>query len=269
MDLETFRYYSGWHDAANHRRYHAPADPTRLVRVDPGGVEHYTNALPLTYGLGRVRGGDWDADQNRRPLRETDTYRGLVQRFEDGCDWVETALYAQAVDRFDDQPHVRGYERTEAFRETRLPYLDDLYEPIATDGYRANVTAADGDDREDGHAPADAGNPSETACANRLEPLVVVARDGEVVWTEGYHRFAIADLFDLDAIPVQVLARHERWQCVRDAVARDGVDAADLPAGVDAIHPDLVDVCDTDDTDVASEIDGRRVDCADDTGDGE
>ncbi|WP_227133298.1 hypothetical protein [Halorubellus salinus] len=245
MDLDTFWYYTRWHHAANRRRYRAPATPRRLVDADPSDVEHYTNALPLTHGLGRVRGGDWDADQNRTPLRETDTYRGLRERFEDGRDWVDTALYAQAVDRFDDQPHVRGYESIEAFRETRLPYLDDLHDAIATEGYRANAAAAEAtDDREAGHVPADADNPFETAYANRLEPLVVVARDGEFVWIEGYHRFAVADLLDLDAIPVQVLARHERWQRVRDAVARDGVDAADLPAGVAATHPDLADVVD-------------------------
>jgi len=244
MDLDAFWDDTRWHDAANRRRYRAPADPRRLVRVDPGRVTDYTGALPLTHGLGRVRGGDWDADENRSPVRETDTYRGLRQRFEEGRDWADTALYAQAVDRFDDQPHVRGYETLEAFRDTRLAYLDDLYESIATDGYRANVTAADGDDPAGGHEPADDGNPFETAYASKLEPLVVLARDGEVVWTEGYHRFAIADLLGLDGVPVQVLCRHERWQRVRDAVATQGVESVTLPEGVDANHPDLVDVRD-------------------------
>lgn len=258
MDLDTFRYYTRWHDHANRRRYHAPADPWRLVRVDPADVDAYTGALPLTHGLGRVRAGDWD----RSPIRETDTYRGLRQRFVDGRDWTDTALYEQAADRLESRPHVRGYDSLDAFRETRLPYLDDLHESIATDGYRANAHAATDDPTDEavtdhaptddpdparserGHDPADADNPFETAYASKLEPLVVVDRDGDVVWTEGYHRFSIADLLDVDAVPVQVLARHADWQRVRDAVARDGVDAADLPAGVDATHPDLADVVD-------------------------
>lgn len=252
MDLDTFRYYTRWHHTANRRRYRAPPDPWRLVRVAPGDVDAYTGALPLTHGLGRVRGGDWDRDENRSALRATDTYRGLRQRFEDGRAWEDTALYEQAADRLADQPHVRGYDSLDAFRETRLPYLDDLHESIATDGYRANAHApadAPTDDTtaarpERGHDPADPDNPFETAYASKLEPLVVVDRDGDVVWTEGYHRFAIADLVGVDAVPVQVLCRHVDWQRVRDAVARDGVDAVDLPAGVDATHPDLADVVD-------------------------
>lgn len=71
--------------------------------------------------------------------------------------------------------------------------VDALYESIATDGYRANAAAAvdtadtDAVDTEQfgaGHEPADDDNPFETAYANELEPLVVVASDGEVVWTE-------------------------------------------------------------------------------------
>jgi|AntDeeMinimDraft_5_1070356.scaffolds.fasta_scaffold00267_23 hypothetical protein len=245
MDLDTFWYYTRWHDAANHRRYRTPADPRRLVDVTPAAVEWNTNALPLNYGLGRVRGGDWDVDQHRTSIRDTDTYRGLRQRFEDGLAWEDTALYEQIVDRFEDREQVRGYESLDAFRETRLAYLDDLHASIATDGYRANARAAGGDgDSKDGHEPADADNRFETAYASKLEPLVVVARDGEVVWTEGYHRFTIADVLDLDAIPVQVLCRHERWQRVRDAVARDGIQATELPDGVDTTHPDLADVVD-------------------------
>ncbi|MFC6954065.1 hypothetical protein [Halorubellus litoreus] len=261
MDLDTFRYYTRWHHAANRRRYRAPADPWRLVHVDPADVDAYTGALPLNYGLGRVRGGDWDRDAERDPVRETPNYRGLRERFVDGRAWEDTTLYEYIAEQFEDREHVRGYDSLDAFRETRLHYLDDLHESIATDGYRANAhaageaasvddDAAPGDDDAGpvdaaaGHDPADADNAFETAYASKLEPLVVLARDGDVVWTEGYHRFGIADLLDLDAVPVQVLCRHEDWQRVRDAVAREGLDAVDLPAGVDATHPDLVDVRD-------------------------
>lgn len=247
MDLETFRCYTRWHAAANARRYRAPADPWRLVRVHPADVESYTGALPLNYGLGRVRGGDWDVESERSTIRDTSLYRGLRERFVDGLAWADTAHYEHVAERFADGDRVRGYETLDAFRETRLAYLDELYESIATDGYRANAAVADESGAaaaETGHEPADAANAFETAYASKLEPLVVVARDGEVVWTEGYHRFAIADVLGLDAIPVQVVCRHERWQRVRDAVATESIESVALPAGVDPNHPDLVDVRD-------------------------
>lgn len=247
MDLDTFRYYTRWHHAANRRRYRAPADPWRLVRVDPGTVDAYTGAVPLNYGLGRVRGGDWERD-DRNDVRDTALYRGLRQRFVDGRAWEDTAFHEHVAAQFDEHDAVRGYDSLDAFRETRLAYVDALHDAIATDGYRANAAASDADHTTEptgtGHDPADPDNPFETAYASKLEPLVVLDRSGDVVWTEGYHRFAIADLLDVDAVPVQVLARHERWQRTRDAVARDGLDAADLPAGVDATHPDLDDVVD-------------------------
>lgn len=249
MDLATFRYYTRWHAAANDRRYRAPADPWRLVRVAPGDVDSYTGALPLNWGLGRVHGGDWDAEANRSVIRDSSLYRGLRERFVDGLAWADTAHYEHVAERFDDQDRVRGYDSLDAFRETRLAYLDDLYERIATEGYRANAAAADESGTvaaEDGHEPADGANAFETAYASKLEPLVVIDRHGAVVWTEGYHRFAIADVLGLDAVPVQVLCRHERWQCVREAVATEGVESVELPAGVDANHPDLVDVRDAD-----------------------
>jgi hypothetical protein len=244
MDLETFRYYSRWHAAANERRYRAPADPRRLVRVDPGDVESNTGVLPLNWGLGRVRGGDWDGPEHRSAIRDNSLYRGLRERFVDGLAWPDTAHYEHIAERFDEEDAVRGYDSLDAFRAVRLSSLDDLHESIATDGYRANVAAADGDDPEDGHEPADDANAFETAYASKLEPLVVVARDGEIVWTEGYHRFTIADVLELDEIPVQVICRHERWQRVRDAVATDGIQSVTLPDDVDARHPDLVDVGD-------------------------
>jgi len=243
MDLDSFRRYTRWHAAANARRYRAPADPWRLVSVSPAAVDAKTNALPLNWGLGRVRGGDWDRAANRSPIRETDHYRGLREHFVDGVPWPDTAFYEAVAALFEEREQVRGYESLEAFREVRLAHVDALYDAIATDGYRANASVAD--DLGDGHDPADADNAFETAYANKLEPLVVVDRHGDVVWTEGYHRFVIADILDVDAVPVQVLCRHEEWQRVRDAVAEDGIDAVSLPDDVDPTHPDIADVLET------------------------
>jgi hypothetical protein len=68
---------------------------------------------------------------------------------------------------------------------------------------------------------------------------VVIARDGEIYWTEGYHRFAIASLLDVEEIPVYVLCRHEAWQEIRDRVA--GTPQSDLSPELTAHldHPDL------------------------------
>lgn len=240
MDLERFRYYTAWTAVANERAFDAPADPWRLVAVDPGAVESFTNALSLLWGVGRVQGGEWYCESNDDVgvIRENTVYRGLAQRFEDGRAWADTDLYAWAAERFESRDVVRGYESLEAFRNVRLAYLDDLYASIRDDGYRANATA--GHDRADDNA-------FESAYANELEPLVAIAPDGDLLWVEGYHRLAIADLLDRDAIPVYVVSRHADWQATRDAFADTppGDRAEAFPALRE--HPDLADLTVDDD----------------------
>lgn len=234
MDLDRFDSYTRWHEAVNERTYRAPADPWRLLPVDPTAVTRSTNELRLDLGLGRVQGGDWDREEHLEPLRESTTYRGLVQRFEAGRDWEETALYRRAEARFERGETFRGYESLEAFRTVRCEFLDDLFRSIERDGYRPNEAA--------GHEPATRDNPFEDAYANHLEPLVAIGRSGEVYWCEGYHRLIIASILDLDEIPVYVLCRHEQWQGVRDRI--DAVGLSELPSDVDVDrgHPDLQDV---------------------------
>jgi len=239
MNLGRFRRCTRWHHHANRRAYDAPADPWKLLPVSPDAVTYYTDELRLDRGLGRVQGGDWDREEHCRPFRETTLYRGLEQRFEEGRDWEETALYRRAKEEFERGETVRGYESLREFRAVRCEYIDELFHSIEREGYRPNAAAT--------HEKAAEDNSFEDAYANHLEPLVVIGRDGEVHWTEGNHRFAIASILGLDAVPVYVLCRHEHWQRVRDRMhdARDGAAATDLPSDLEAHlgHPDLRDTC--------------------------
>jgi len=226
---------TGWHEVANERAYVAPADPRRLLWVAPESVDRFTGGLRLDVGLGRVQAGDWDRSDQCGQIRETAGYRGLRQRFDDGLDWDETALYEQAKRRIDDAGQVRGYETIEQFERIRCAYLDDLYESIRIEGYRPNANATHDN-------PGAEETSFEDAYAHHLEPLAAIGRAGEVFWAEGYHRFALADILEVDEIPVQILCRHRQWQRVRDAVAESAPER--LPTGVeaDADHPDLQDL---------------------------
>jgi len=231
MDLETLGYRTEWARYANERAFAAPADPRKLVDVDPDAVEWYTNALRLNWGLGRVQGGTWDLRENCQPLSETTTQRALVQHFEAGADWEETVLYERAEAAFADGESFRGYDSLTAFRKQRLAYLDDLFERIDTEGYRSN--------RDAGHEnPLAADHPFENAYVHYLEPLIAVGRDGAIIWCEGYHRLTMAAILDIETIPVQVLCRHERWQRTRDRVYESGGQVPERLEG----HPDLADL---------------------------
>jgi hypothetical protein len=234
MDLDQFRYYTAWHQFVNERDYDVPTRPWKLLSVDPSEVEWYHPGIRLNWGLGRVEAGEWDCEENRALVRETTTYRGLEQRFEEGRDWKDTALFRRVAEQFESRESVRGYDSLAAFRDVRCAYLDDLLEAIDSEGYRPNADAT--------HETADADNAFEDAYANHLEPLVAIGRDGEIHWLEGYHRFAIASILRLEEVPVYVLLRHAEWQRIRDRLhaTESSNRAPDLERHRD--HPDVQDV---------------------------
>jgi hypothetical protein len=222
--LGEFRYRTAWNATANERRYDAPADSWAFVHVDPSGVERF-NVVSLLWGLGRVRDGDWDQPKSCRRIDDTHIYQGLARRFEAGNDWEETAYYTHAVGRVDENGEYCGCESEAQLMKGYLPTIDDLYTILCDEGYRPNRGVVYDD-------PEDAGY------IHDLEPMALIGRDGEVIWTEGFHRLVLADLADIDAIPVYVLRWHEAWQRVRDALARTTPEERPSALATHAEHPD-------------------------------
>lgn len=236
MGLDYFRYYSRWNHDANERRYTAPGDPWTLIHVDPGEITEFAQAS-LLWGLGRVRGGDWDCDE-RRALDGTDLYTGLEERCVEDKPWKETAYYEWGKENLEDSEQFRGCSDIEEFVDERCAALDEMVEDIRTDGYRPNYGH-----RYDSVADIDH--------IHDMEPIVLVDRDGEILLTEGYHRVILGQLLDIETIPVYVLRRHEQWQQIRDTVAQDGEipatverDGKLVTVDIDSDHPDLQDVLD-------------------------
>lgn len=207
----------------NRLRYDAVADPYKVIHVETDDIEHFNEEIGTNWGLGRIKGGDWDAPPNCRPIRSSTHYRGLKQRFEKGYDWQDTVYYQQREHSIADDD------------KNRLEYVENLYEDIRTNGYRPNYEAVH-------DAPDFDGRQSRFRHLHSLEPLVLIARDGEPYLAEGFHRLAIAKLVGVNEIPVNVLARHEEWQRVREAVRRHGGNATTAGLSQYAGHPDLRDV---------------------------
>lgn len=235
MEFDYFRYYSRWHDYANKRRYAAPPDPWTLIHVDPSDISQW-NMASLLWGLGRVRGGDWDQEE-RRHLTETDLFTGLKERYVEGMSWKETTYYEWGTEKLGDNEQFRGCSDMAEFVDKRCGALDEMVEDIRTNGYRPNY----------GHRYDSV---ADIEHVHEMEPIVLVDRDGEILLTEGFHRVILGQLLDIAAIPVYVLRRHHQWQQIRDSVGADGEipstigrDGGRVTVDADSDHPDLQDVC--------------------------
>ena len=208
----------------------AGVDPFRTLAVDPAEIEWLPKDRFDKWGdLGAVRGGEWDEPLLR--FEETPTYRTLHQRYEQGYEWEETELYRSALSRL--WRGKRGWQGTWTTSDlsARCEAVDDLYDRMRSEGYRSQTELT-------GAATADRLRRGDFR-RYESEVSVHVARDGSLRFVDGRHRLAIAKLLGLDAVTVQPVVRHRRWQAHRRRVAENGIDAV---AAELREHPDLADV---------------------------
>jgi len=232
-----FRSYTYWRLWFHQQRFFAPANPLHTIMVNPQEIELYNSEIEKKWGLGQIISGDWDREICCKPLTKNSIFTGLRQRFMEGLEWEETDYYKKAQLEFQKGRSMWGYEDLDQFRDVRCRYVDDLYKSIKQNGYRPNRTGKHKVPGADTHR-------KETAYIHRLEPLVVIGRDGTIYWRDGHHRTAIVQILGIDELPVQVLCRHQHWQAIRDKVARasKGHRCEQMDKKSLKDHPDLRDV---------------------------
>lgn len=214
-------------------RYHAPKDPFEVIYVDPNEITTANYELTQYRGLGLIRDGDWDASVNNQSIEEYWSIQGIRERFVEGKEWEKTVYYTTAEEAIAERGEFWRYEDIESFKRQRCRYVDSLYEDIKENGYRSNA-----DNEHNVPERLYKQKPHQ-----QLEVLVTIGRDGEILFRDGHHRIALAQILDVDTIPVNVLARHKEWQHTRDRTAR-----ANSPSELRAVdrkhlaHPDLTDV---------------------------
>jgi len=227
------------------------ARPEKLIRIDPSDVQYklipyFMDWVPspsYTY----VRSGNWDRrylDDDRVfpteydglpeprslvPIENLDWYRSFEDRFERGVPWEDTPLYQRRVaEGF----NTSRYDSEAGLRE-RLKDIEELYEHMASEGYRTQAELMENSD-----------SPLKPR-GWQHEVRIDIGRSGEPILDDGRNRLIIAKILDIDSIPVRVLVRHEQWQDVRHTIAEFSRHEA-LPDDVRTHlgHPDLVDVAD-------------------------
>lgn len=207
-------------------KYTFPSHPYKIVEIEPRTITHRVRHINDYDGLGQVIGGEWRTE----PLQELSTYTGLKQRFEQGKEWKNTDYIDHRAPFFEEGSY-KGYQDVDEFTQKRCSYLDDLYANIKENGYTPN------------YYKSDQGFPNEStrkeSYTHTLEPLIAIGENGEIYIRDGKHRFTIASILDVK-IPTYVVARHEKWQAVRDSLYQNNKKKTDY-SHIEK-HPDLEDL---------------------------
>lgn len=188
----------------------AIADPMQILYVNPSDITKSANKRFNKYwDVGRIVGGDWDADS--RPLHTHPKFVAVRQRYEEGASWEETGIFEYLLERLEAEGRVDGcYSLADI--EQRYSVIDGLYHSMKLDGYQEHKVD----------------NILDHICAS-------ISRNGEFLFSGGgTHRLAIAQVLQLDTIPVRIVVRHRKWQQQRESIIND---SERVDAHVD--HPDL------------------------------
>lgn len=196
-------------------------DPARPIQVRPHDVRRGLWRLDLlrSLGLGRqrdlvgfVRDGDWDLEDY--PLSELGIFEAIRQRYEEQAPWGEIPYFhnmRRAIDA--GRPRFKYRRPQDIPRQWRR--IDRLYEQVRRGGFRSQAELGT-------RRPWD-------------EITLAVGRDGQLLFLDGRHRLAVAQVLGCRRVPALVALRHRSWAELRHELTRlDGEDALLLPS-----HPDL------------------------------
>lgn len=220
-------------------RYDNPPDPFEPLTVEVDDIQYLSGReYPPYFGndarLGVVMGGNWDrtdpdhvdpAYEPRYRLyrnganRFTDClyYHSLENHFCNNISWEETKWYQRCVDFIDSGKSVTKGIDTRSGLQLRCSEIDRLYDKIAKEGYKTQS--------ELGDYPVAA-----------REIIIDIGRNGTPLFVNGRNRLAIANILDIDTVPVGVYVRHEKWMVQRERVLKSSSPTTTTPL---ANHPDL------------------------------
>jgi len=212
--LKKYKILKSWYVTGRH--YKSNTDPFRVFWVNPEEITHAVRgelgkATIHDYGplVSEVMGGSWDTDIII--FKSIDVYQAFKDRFNNGSPWEETEFFKRVIKEIQTGSTKWGCTTESQFQQ-RCRELDELYEQITSTGYLSQ--------NEIYRSYCDFSRARHTALKPNFQEVTVnVGRHGQLLFVDGRHRLSIAQLSEVDAIPVQIKCRHEKWQELRERIA--------------------------------------------------
>ncbi|AUX10531.1 hypothetical protein AArcSl_2920 [Halalkaliarchaeum desulfuricum] len=177
--------------------------------------------------------GDWDRDLP--PVDSSIKYRSVVERFRNDTPWQETEVYQTALKKIESGESYWNGCRSRDELKKRTSTVDELYRDIRDSGFKSQSEIHGKSVKEI--------LLSGSFDRSKTDVTVAIGRDGEILFVDGNHRFAIAHVLGLDELPVRVVVRHAQWHKIRESI-RDSDDPDSLPETYRQYldHPDIESV---------------------------
>lgn len=207
--------------------YNHLAHPYSTISVDPTSIDKMSprEGTDFWNDFGHIRGGSWDRPV--KPFGSYDLVQAYHQRFLEDIPWRETKFYDRVTCEIRDGNIKWGASSVSEF-ERRLSEIEQLYIRIRDKGYKRSCDVDKNKLKT---------NQERNFLNPRIDEVTVdIDRSGQLLFVDGRNRLAIAQVLNLDSIPVMVNLRHDKWQSVREAVGR-GESACAF-----SDHPDLIDI---------------------------
>lgn len=144
---------------------------------------------------GRVIGGDWDKLEKR--FCELDIYQAFKEVCLEGRRWQETVFYQRSLEALA-AGQILWECRNQSEFEQRCQRIEALFHTIQQEGYKSQAELIRTRSLYD---PMQVDE----------EVIVSVGRHGDLLFSDGAHRLAIASLLGIPRIPVKIAVRHPVW----------------------------------------------------------
>ena len=170
--------------------------------IDPRKIYYcYDKKFNVLTDRGTVVDGDWDLSTKR--FEDTETYKGMRERFVGNKKWEQTQFYNDVLDKINCGKSMWHCTDKEQW-DFRLKRIDALYSDIKENGYHVQ-----GDQKNNSF---DTYNGRADRRYQKIDEILIsIGRNGQLFFNDGSHRLAMAKILKLSKIPVMVLVRHKKW----------------------------------------------------------
>lgn len=164
-----------------------------LIWISPELIKYTTPGSPIKknkspFAVGIIKDGDWDLCKKK--LADYDYFYSSRERYISGVEWNKTDFYIRVSQQIESGQKKFGCDNIEEWN-LRLEQDDILYDKIRRYGYKSQKELKT-------YRPWD-------------EVRVSISRNGDLLFFDGRHRLAMAQILGVEKIPVIVTYIHKDW----------------------------------------------------------